>query len=246
MKTYLWMAFAFLFLATLVPGCKRRGEKPGGGTGTLSLSAEGASPGMVVAVTATEPAFPDEASTRVEIGGEPAPVAKWISTTQVEVLVPNVAAGESKVTVKGKRAGATAVFTVLPASAQELVLQPKDGKLALLATHPTADGPDVTERSAEPQLSYDLLNTDGVLVFTGSIPHPAQARMELFDGPNATQAILRREVPHPGHPMVFSVKVPLASPGAVVKFYEAAAQVNLMDAAARQGRTPIGEIKIEE
>jgi hypothetical protein len=237
-KTFVWIAIAVVFLATLFCGCKRRTE--------LTLSSEGASPGMVVRVTAAQPAFPDATSARVEIGGQPAPLAKWVSATEVDVLVPNVAAGESQVKVTGGKLSGAAPFTVLPGSAQELVLQLKDGRFELVAVHPTADEPNAVARSEEPQLSYDLINARGGLVFTGSIDHPAQARMELFDGPNAREAILRREPPHPGRPVVFTLKVPIVPRGATVKFYEAAPQVNLLDAAARRNRKPVGEIKLEK
>jgi len=237
-KTFVWIAIAVVFLAALFWGCKRRTE--------LTLSSEGASPGMVVRVTAAQPAFPDATSARVEIGGQPAPLAKWVSATEVDVLVPNVAAGESQVKVTGGKLSGAAPLTVLPASAQELVLQLKDGRFELVAVHPTADEPNMVTRSQEPQLSYDLINAQGGLVFTGSINHPAQARMELFDGTNAREAILRREPPHPEQPVVFALKVPIAARGATVKFYEAPPELNLLDAAARQNRKAVGEIKLEK
>jgi hypothetical protein len=246
MKTFSGMTFAALLLASFVFGCKRRPETSGSGGAALTLTPEGASPGMVVRVTTSQPAFPDAKSARVDIGGEPAPISKWVSPTEVEVLVPNIAAGESSVKVTGGKVNEAAGFTVLPASAQELVLQLKDGALELVAVHPTADEPNMVTRSAEPQLSYDLVNPDGGLIFTGTIDHPAQARMELFDGPNAQQAILRREAPHPGHPVVFTVRLPVAPRGATVKFYESSAQLNLLDAAARQSRKLVGEIKLEK
>ena len=232
---------AVLFLAALFFSCK----KESGGS-ALTLSPEGASPGMVVRVTTARSAFSDRTAARVEIGGQPATIAQWVSATEVDVLVPNVAAGESQVKVTGGKVSGSVPFTVLPASAQELVLQLKEGRFELVAVHPTADEPNMVSRSQEPQLSYDLINAQGGLVFTGSIDHPTQARMEVFDGPNAREAILRREPPHPGHPVVFTLKIPIAPRGATVKFYEVAPRVNLLDAAARQNRKLVGELKLEK
>jgi hypothetical protein len=239
-KTYFWVAIGVLFLAALFVGCKKKSR-----AAALTLSPEGGSPGTVVRVTAAQPAFSDVSAARVEIGGQPTTIAEWVSATEVDVLVPNVAAGESQVKVTGGKVRGAALFTVLPASAQELVLQLKDGRFELVAVHPTADEPNMVTRSQAPQLSYDLVNAQGGLVFTGSIDHPAQARKELFDGPNAREAILRREPPHPGQPVVFTLKVPIVPRGSTVKFYEAAPEVNLLDAAARQNRKPVGEIKLE-
>jgi hypothetical protein len=241
MKTYCRMAIAVLVLSALSFGCNKKS-----GGSAVTLSPEGASPGMVVRVTTAQPAFSDATAARVEIGGQLAPIVKVVSATEVDVLVPNAAAGESQVKVTAGKVSGAAAFTVLPASAQELVLQLKDGRFELVAVHPTADEPNMVTRSQEPQLSYDLINAEGGLVFTGSINHPALARMELFDGPNAQEAILRREPPHPGRPVVFTLKVPIVPRGATVKFYEAAPQVNLLEAAARQNRKPVGEIKLEK
>jgi len=240
MKTYFWMAIAVLF-AVLFFGC----NKERGGS-AVTLSPEGASPGMVVRVTTAQPAFSDATAARIEIGGQLAPIVKVVSATEIDVLVPNAAAGESQVKVTGGKVSGRATFTVLPANAQELVLQLKDGKFELVAVHPTADEPTMVTRSQEPQLSYDLINAQGGLVFTGSINHPALARMELFDGPNAREAVLRREPPHPGQPVVFALKVPIVAAGATLNFYEAAPDVNLLDAAARQNRKAVGEIKLEK
>lgn len=244
MKSQVFVAVVVFLVGFNHSGCKRQ-ESPESPPGALSFSPEGASPGMMVRVTAGEPVFPDAAKTRVEIGGQPAPLVNWVSETEVEVLVPNVKAGAAKIEVRGERVKQAATFDVLPAAAQELVLELKNGRLELVAIHPTADAPDVMRESGVPQLSYDIVNSDGGIAFTGAIDHPAQSGMELFDGPAADRAILRREAPHAGSPVVFTIKVP-AFRGATVKFYESAAGANLRDAAAREVREPVGEVKLEE
>ena len=62
MKTYFWMAIAVLFVAVLFFGC----DKKSGGS-AVTLSPEGASPGMVVRVTTSQPAFSDATAARIEI-----------------------------------------------------------------------------------------------------------------------------------------------------------------------------------
>ena len=100
MKTYFWMAIAVLF-AVLFFGC----NKERGGS-AVTLSPEGASPGMVVRVTTAQPAFSDATAARIEIGGQLAPIVKVVSATEVDVLVPNAAAGESQVKVTGGKVSA--------------------------------------------------------------------------------------------------------------------------------------------
>ena len=210
----------------------------------LRVLPEGARPGILVTVAASQPAFPDGAKTRVELGGQPAQLVRWISPTEVEVLVPNVAAGTARMEVSGGKATSSTQFEVLPAAAQELVLKMADGKLELIAARPTGDEPDTISPSGEPQLSYDVVTPEGAVVFTGAIRHPTQASREVFDGSSAEKAILRREPPHAAAASVFALKVP-ALPGATVRLYESAAGTNLRDARSRDTRKLVGEIILE-
>ena len=144
MKIRLEIVLAILLVTSLSMGCKRRQKTAGapdasggGERAMLRVLPEGARPGILVTVAASQPAFPDGAKTRVELGGQPAQLVRWISPTEVEVLVPNVAAGTARMEVSGGKATSSTQFEVLPAAAQELVLKMADGKLELIAARPT-------------------------------------------------------------------------------------------------------------
>lgn len=240
-----WTLIA-LFGAVLVfgiAGCEKRTETKVA-SAAMTVFPEGASPGMIVRVSSSNPLFAKGSGTGVAVGGQRATVTRVISDTEAEVLVPSVAAGATKVTVTDAKGGThTANLTVLPAHAQQLVLKWKDGKLDLVAVHPTAGEPSGGgEIGGEPQLSFDVLNEAGAVVYTAAMPNPMQQRMEIFDGPDAKTAALHREKAE--HEIVFAVKVPKLPGGAKIRFFEAPPGVDLLQAKGREVRKMIGEISV--
>jgi hypothetical protein len=240
-----WFLIALLgavFVGGFV-GCEKRVETKVA-SAAMTVFPEGASPGMIVRVSSSNPLFAKGAAAGVVVGGQRATVVRVVSDTEAEVLVPTLAAGATKVTVTDATGGTqTANLTVLPAHAQQLVLKWKDGKLELVAVHPTAGEPTGGgEVGGEPQLSFDVLNEAGAMVYTAAIPNPIQQRMEIFDGPDAKTAALHREkVPHE---VVFAVKVPKLPGGVRIQFFEAPPGIDLLQAKGRETRKMIGEISV--
>ena len=210
----------------------------------MTVFPAGASPGMIVRISAPDALFKERAPA-VKFGETPAIVSRVIDDSNAEVLVPNLAAGVTRVTVASAK-GAThaADFTVLPAHTQQLILEWKDGKMNLLAVHPTSgEASGRGEIGGEPQLSFDVVNEAGAVVYTGTIPNPIERRMEVFEGAEAGPAALHRE--KMGGPVVFALKVPKLAGEARVKFFEAPAGVNLLEAKGREIRKPIGELSVK-
>jgi hypothetical protein len=234
-----------IFALGALAGCKKGKVVEGGGS-NLTLFPQGGSPGMMVRVSAEKPLFARDRGAKVEIGGAGASISQTVSDAEAEVMIPNVRAGATTLNVTGEKGEgkASAPFTVLPARAQQLVLSWKDGRIELLAVHATADEPSAfaTEGSAE-LLSFDLLNKDGALVYTGVIPHPAQQHMEVFDEPAQQKTNIRRE--GMAHEATFALKIPKLPEEATVRFFEAPPGGNLLDANARESRKAVGEIKVK-
>jgi hypothetical protein len=211
----------------------------------MTVLPEGASPGMIVRLTTSKPMLSNEA--QIDFGGERATISRLISQTEAEVLVPNVSPGQKMLTVaSGKKdEKETSGFTVLPARNQQLVLQMKDNRIELMAVNPTSGestSSAAEAKGAEAQLSFDVVNAAGVVVYTGTIPHPLQRRMEVFDGQSANEATMRRE--RMVRETVFAIKVPKLPDGATIKFFEAPGGADLLQADARKSRKPIGEIRV--
>lgn len=213
-----------------------------GGCATPRLAVEPAAarPGMIVRVSSTGPVFRKGEGGEVRIAGRPASIVRTVSEREVHVLVPAVEAGAAQVTLGsgGRSAGSV---TVLPAPSVELVVSMEDKKLTLVRATPRAGEVETRVSPDQARLSFDVVNEQGGLVFTGAVADPT--RREVFDGPNARDAVLR------GAPRskkaVFAVKVPNVPGRFTVKFYSVAAGVDLKSAQGRAGREPLGEIVVE-
>jgi hypothetical protein len=216
------------------------------GDSAMTVFPEGASPGMLIRVTGERAIFSAGQDTKVEIGGAAAPISRVVSDTEAEVMVPNVGAGSTTLTVgdEKERDRNSAHFTVLPAPTHELVLHWKDGRIDLVAVHATAGEPTrSSENTDEPLLAFDVFNAAGGLIYTGAIPHPGQQRMEVFDPPDGQTGNIHRE--HVMGEATFALKVPTAPGRTTIKFFEVPAGTDLSDARARASRKPVGEIEVK-
>ncbi|HEX7180674.1 MAG TPA: hypothetical protein VF756_02440 [Thermoanaerobaculia bacterium] len=212
------------------------------GCATRRLTVEPAmvSPGMIVRVSSTKPVFRKGEEGEVRIAGRPASIVRTVSEREVDVMVPAVEAGAARVTL-GRGGQSTGNVTVLPAPSVELVVSMEDNKLTLMRATPRAGEVETRVSRDQARLSFDVINEQGGLVFTGAVADPT--RREVFDGPNSQGAVLR------GTPRskkaVFAVKVPNVPGRFTVKFYAVPAGVDLKSTEGRAAREPLGEIVVE-
>ncbi|NUO79367.1 hypothetical protein HUU05_04770 [candidate division KSB1 bacterium] len=236
---YSLLLFASLLLLAGVLGCARSAR-------VTSVDPAAASPGMIVQVTTDKSVFQSRQAAHVEIGEQVAVTQNVLSDTSVEVIVPNLAAGEAEVRVieRGKKAERSAVrLRILPARSQQLVLSFQNNSVSLLSA--SLRGGEAA-RTAEPdqrRLSYDVFNEQGGFVYSGALVHPAYGRMEIYDETQTGDRVVRGDKPH-DH-AVFAVKIPNV-PGhqLTIKFYDAPAGVDLNTDAGRAERQFLNEITI--
>ena len=223
-------------------GCKKQAPvQTEPSESAMTVEPQGGSPGMIVRVSATKPIFGRGQEAKIEIGGQLASIARVVSDTEAEVMVPQVREGQTTIGISGGRKD-SAAFTVLPARAQQLILKMTGGRIELVAVHATSGEPSGRgELSGGPQLSFDVLNQAGAVIYTGTIPRPTE-RMEVFDGPDANSAVIRRE--KMDHETTFALKVPMLAAETTVKFFEAPPDANTQDLRTREGRKFIAEIKV--
>lgn len=214
--------------AAMASGCAPR----------LTVDPEAARPGAAVRLRAEQPLFREGTQPRVRINGKPATVLRRVSDQEVDVLVPAIGPGSARVAVAGSGGGRV---TVLASPSLELVMSLKDGKVALVRATPRAGEAHSRVLRDQPRLSYDVINQQGGLVFSGVIADPG--RREVFDGPNAAGAVLHGAPPD--RETVFAVKVPHVAGRFTVKFYQVPAGADLATETGRTQRKPIGEIVID-
>jgi len=210
----------------------------------LDVSPAAGSPGMTTRVRLDRPLFDARTPIHALIGGVPAH-ARWIGAEDVvEVQVPNIPAGPTQIAFRHREfdsAGA-APFEVLPARARQLVLAWAGGECRLLTTEArggqllTAAEPDHT------RLAFDLVNEHG-LIYAGSLLHPVRGRLEVVDDSERGEPLMHasRNLPD----AVFAIHVPNLPGPFTIRFYEAAAGVDLTTERGRAERRFVNEITVK-
>lgn len=213
----------------------------------LSVFPETATPGMVVRVTTDKAAFQPERPARIEMGGQTATIQQVVSLTEADAFVPNLLPGQTQVQVHvpGKKSGPPGQLTILPAPCLQLTLVFQNDSVSLVRAQPRAGE---VSRAAEPgqrRLSFDVLNAQEGLVFTGSAVHPTRGRHEIYDEPQPGEHIIR-SAPS-GQRAVFTIKIPnILGELSTIKFYDVPADADLNTPAWREKRTFLNEIKLNQ
>jgi hypothetical protein len=87
-------------------------------------------------------------------------------------------------------------------------------------------------------LSYDVVTREGVVVATGTLPHPMRGRREVFD-PEGTM----RGAPAPKS-ATFTLRIPAVPKGSVARFYEVEPGTDLATAEGRAKRRLLSEVEL--
>lgn len=234
-------AILLVGMACLPFGCP---PPPEPSAGVSDVNPTQASPGSVVTVTADKSVFEGASSAGVIIGGESATIQSTLSATQALVVVPNIAAGAAEVRVveAGKTPGAAGPLTVLAAPATRLVLSFSGNQVQLVETLPASGGIGESAREGGRRLSYDVLDGQGRILFTGELIHPTLGRAEVFDPLDQGLFAPRQVAVSPS--AVFALKIPNLGGATKVRFYDATADLDLGTAAGRAGRAFLNEITV--
>jgi len=212
----------------------------------LSISPEAASPGMIVELK-SDRSFADLGSAlRVEMGKTVATVQRKVGATEVEILVPNLPPGKVQVRLReeGKRASGAVPFEVLPAQALQVVLSMEGNQIRPVSVTPRGSQYATPAERDQRRLSYDVINDQGGLVFSGEIVHPVEGRKEIFDEPEPGQRIIRGATEQ--HAGVFVIKIPnLPAKSFTIRFFDVPPSLDLSTLEGRKGRRFINEIKIK-
>jgi len=144
---------------------------------------DAAAPGEVVQVRVPSDRFKDPQKLRARIAGKGAPVVRVVDARVVEVLVPFAPTGAATLAiVDGNRVLGEGPLTVLPPPSRRVVVTIRGKEIKLLRVTPAADPPTGSYRRNDVRrISYDLFNSQGGLVLTGSVLHPSDGGELLHD-----------------------------------------------------------------
>jgi hypothetical protein len=228
-----WSLAACCLLIAVAAGCRPRGT-------TEIAPGEGA-PGStaVVRVPGLEAGTKPDA-VAVTVGGRPATVLRVEAGTGIEFLVPEREAGPAEVAVRiGQRDAGRAPFVVRAAPARQLVLSWGAQGVTLVSNRGASGlGRPSREAGSRRDLAYDVLALDGRLIATGTVPHPLQGRLELFEADGTM-----RGAPEPST-ATFGLRIPAPPPGSVLRFYEFDPGTDLGTAEGRAARRQVSEVRV--
>lgn len=182
-----------------------------------------------------------EKGLEVRFGSTGAAVVGSPDSIGLRVLVPNIQSGKTRIQVLygGKEIGATEM-EILAAPALQMVLEMSaEGKIQTLSKQPYSGGYDQGFAHASRQLSYDILNAAGQILFSASIPYPATEQKEVFEDPKEGQI---RRSDEKLKTAVFPLKIPNIEGAASIRLYDAAG--DLTKSADRSKRKLLQEITL--
>jgi hypothetical protein len=196
-------------------------------------------PGGTVVVRQDDTQFVNLKEISILFGQEPGRAVRIVDEHSFEALIPDVLPGDTQVTVDygGQRVGIETI-TVSHPPARRVVLEVSGDNFTLLGVQPYGGrfDPPATEGL---RLSYDVLDVDSILTYTGTIRHPAQQQIETFHDPEPHH--ITRHTAEDQH--LFMIKVPWLETKTIVVFYEVRAGVDLTDPGQRQRRRRMAAIR---
>jgi IPT/TIG domain len=210
---------------------------------SIEVTPDKASSGQTVFLRMKNAGFADPGAIKVTIGDRAAPVVRIVDSNTIEVLIPKLPEGRPtiKVSYTWKTSG-SGLMTITPPRFLRVFLRMENHAVAIEGLRPYNGEYDFNATSGR-RVSFDVLGDDEVLIYTGAIPHPESATIEVF-GPPGDPSPLRVPVREPYH---FQIKIPYTAERAPAKLrlYDAPDGADLSADGRRKERTFITEIKLE-
>ncbi|HSW47232.1 MAG TPA: IPT/TIG domain-containing protein [Phycisphaerae bacterium] len=238
-----WRVILLIGTACLPFGCLPP-PPPEPSAGVTAVNPSEVSPGSMVTVTADKAVFQGATTPSITIGGQAATIQSVADPTQAVVIVPNLSPGAAQVRVveAGKTPGAPGPLTVLSAPVTRLILSFGSNQVNLVSAQPATGGFSENARESGRRLSYDVLDSQGRIIFTGEVIHPTLGRAEVFEPLDQGKFVLRHVAVSPS--AAFALKIPNLNGATKVRFHDASADLDLGTAAGRAGRVFLNEISV--
>lgn len=209
---------------------------------SLTFEPGSASPGMSVRLEADQPVVAKAG--RVRVKETTIPLDQVRDSKRGAFTLPDVGPGLQAVQLvdrKGKVLG-QGRLEVMPPMSLRVLLEFKGGKARLVSAKPTQGGYSENLTDGGDRLSYDVLNAEGGLLFTGAVANPFAVGHEIYDQSPDGKPVMRREKPEKDG--MLSFKIPNVQAQAVIRLFDASAEADLATEKGRAARRLIGEFKI--
>jgi hypothetical protein len=179
---------------------------------------------------------------RVMVGDQPGRIVQR-HQNMLEVMVPSVAGDSVTLSVfDGEKQVAQSSFSIAASQSLRLLLSVRDGGVRLLRAVPSNHRPTHLAETKRTRLSFDIVDSQNVVVYTGSIPHPRTRPPERFvlsDTSTGSAGLV--EAPDSA---IISIFIPMPQDSARVDFYKAGPHLDLRSNADRARRSRLNQITV--
>ncbi len=232
MKLRTFACPALLAIALVVSGCAR--------TPRIEAFPAMAAPGEMVHVRLSSYHGKPE-RLRVMVADRPAHIVR-ATLDGIDVVVPFVAADSVDVLVRdGEKTVARTGLRVLPPRSIRLLLSIDGRAVRVVRAAPSNERPTGQARTKRTRLSFDVVNRNNVVVYSGSIPHPGREPRERFF---ADASGVRAAPVEPSARTIFPIYIPTPGDSVRIDVYEAGPNLDLMESGDRDRRRRMGSIEV--
>jgi hypothetical protein len=179
---------------------------------------------------------------RVTVAGQPVHIVRAVDG-EIEILLPVLATDSTTIAVRdGDRTVATAGMRILPPRSRRLLISVGASGVRLVQALPSAHAPTGTTRTRRTRLSFDVVNRNNVVVYSGAIPHPGHMPAERFVAHDSTGAGAKSVSP-PAQ-SILAVYIPTPGDSVSVEFFEAGPGLDLGSSNGRAKRRSVGRFEV--
>jgi hypothetical protein len=179
---------------------------------------------------------------RVTVADRPAHIV-LAADSDIDILVPPLDVDSTTIAVRdGDRTIVSTGLRVLPARSWRLLITVDAAGVRIVNALPSSHAPTGVARTRRTRLSFDVINRNNVVVYSGSIPHPAHQPAERFVAYDSSGA--GAMAVEPPAQSVVPVYIPTPDDSVRVIFYTAGPGLDLMSTDGRAKRQRLAQIEV--
>ena len=201
-------------------------------------------PGDAIVVQVTDRRVAPDDALRAVFDGQTRAPALFANDSAIEVIIPMLPVGETLLALyQGNTLLGRHTLQILDAAARRLIFSYEGDHITLLQTTRSTSLPTRHVRSDDERLSFDMLNSNGVVVYSGTIINPSRARPEVLVQSNPTGSVLIGRTA-PDRNGLFIVDIPTPPNSVTLRIYRVEPDIDLFTADGRSRRTLLTSVEV--
>lgn len=206
---------------------------------TLPLSSVESNPGEVVYIYDTGGIVSSTKDLKVKIGDVSTDVLAIDPSGIIAFSIPNIVQGQYQISLIGDNDTIAKSFIAVKAHQSILVVcsMTNIGNITVLKSMSYQGEYNIGFNNTVPQVSFDLVDSNNMVIYSAGIPDPLANGIEVFNSPDS----IIRVIPEQN---TFAIKIPAITQAAFLSFYSSPANVNLAADEDRKTRKKLSTIKL--